>query len=361
MFENGCTSKHSASVIAGTKIKHFHRFGLKRGKPLTLGVVIIGRNEGERLIRCIQSVEGLPAVYVDSGSTDDSIAKATELGVTCVELDLSVPFTAARARNAGFEALLNAYPDLTLAQFVDGDCELNREWLANAPASFDSQPDLAVVCGRRREKFPERSVYNLMCDIEWNTPIGEAKACGGDAIYRVDVFKQVGGFDPSFIAGEEPELCFRIRQEGYKIHRLDMEMTLHDADIHAFDQWWNRHKRSGYAFTLNAFKHGRSTNERFNVGSVKSISLWSLVYLAFAITSLASMSITPIILLVVLIGLQVLRMTFTHPTQKKIYGVDAALKYSFFTMIGKVPQAMGVIKCWYEKQIGKQAKLIEYK
>ena len=42
-----------------------------------LGIVIIGRNEGDRLIRCIASVgdEAL-VIYVDSGSTDESVAAA---------------------------------------------------------------------------------------------------------------------------------------------------------------------------------------------------------------------------------------------------------------------------------------------
>ena len=56
-----------------------------------------------RLRQCLLSVGSATIVYVDSGSTDGSIACAQSLGVeSCPELDLSIPFTAARARNAGF-------------------------------------------------------------------------------------------------------------------------------------------------------------------------------------------------------------------------------------------------------------------
>src|SRR5580704_5415686 len=149
-----------------------------------LGVVAIGRNEGQRLRRCLTSIlaHTSAVVYVDSGSTDDSVAWAMSRGVTVVELDLSLPFTAARARNEGFAKLLEAHPGLTFVQFVDGDCEIDPSWLDRGLGELNARPDVAVVCGRRRERFPEASAYNRLCDLEWDTPIGEADACGGDAM-----------------------------------------------------------------------------------------------------------------------------------------------------------------------------------
>ena len=167
-----------------------------------IGVVAIGRNEGERLRACLESArrdcEAL--VYVDSGSTDDSVEIARSLGAQVVDLDLSIPFTAARARNAGFERLCREWPDVTYVQFVDGDCELEAGWIAKAEQTLDSE-DWAVVCGRRRERYREATIYNRLCDMEWDTPVGPAAACGGDAMMRVDVFRQVGGFSEDLIAG----------------------------------------------------------------------------------------------------------------------------------------------------------------
>src|SRR5215475_7559873 len=77
------------------------------------GVVAIGRNEGDRLVRCLRSLtKASKIIYVDSGSSDNSVREARSLGADVVELDPTTPFTAARARNAGFERLRQLAPDL---------------------------------------------------------------------------------------------------------------------------------------------------------------------------------------------------------------------------------------------------------
>lgn len=229
---------------------------------MTVGVVVIGRNEGERLRRCLDSLEGsdAPVVYVDSGSTDGSVELARGRGVEAVQLDPGRPFSAARARNEGFARCLATRPDLRYVMFVDGDCEVVEGWLARAAAELDARPELAVVCGRRSELHPERSLYNRLADLEWDTPIGPALACGGDAMMRVDDFRLVGGFDPSARAGEEPELCQRLRQAGRSIARIDAPMTRHDLDMTRFREWWRRQYRVGY--------HGLDVDRRFPARSV---------------------------------------------------------------------------------------------
>src|ERR1700733_9148862 len=129
--------------------------------PSKFGVVVIGRNEGQRLIICLQSLsEATSVIYVDSNSTDGSVKAAQDRNIDVVELDLSVPFTAARARNAGFERLLKTMPDLRYAQFVDGDCELTAGWAEVAVSFLERTPGVAAVCGRLRERNPKQSVYN---------------------------------------------------------------------------------------------------------------------------------------------------------------------------------------------------------
>jgi glycosyltransferase involved in cell wall biosynthesis len=214
-----------------------------------LGIVVIGRNEGDRLRRCLLSVPpAVPVVYVDSASTDGSVGLASARGAEVVQLDLSRPFTAARARNEGCERLLQLFPDLDYVQFVDGDCEFEDGWLQTAKHFLDCRPSVAVVCGRRRERYPEQSFYNRLCDEEWNTPVGEAEASGGDALVRASVFAAADGYDPDLIAGEEPEFCSRLRRQGWIVWRLDAPMTVHDAAMNLFQQWWRRALRSGYGY-----------------------------------------------------------------------------------------------------------------
>src|SRR5262249_39178288 len=138
------------------------------------------------------------------------------------------------------------YPDVEYVQFIDGDCEIDPGWMDRARQELDARAEVAVVCGRRRERFPEASVYNRLADMEWNTPVGEAEACSGDSPMRAQAFRGVGGFRDDIVAGEEVELCKRLRDSGFKVLRLDAEMTRHDAAMTRFGQWWKRTVRTGY-------------------------------------------------------------------------------------------------------------------
>ncbi|MBL1174257.1 glycosyltransferase family 2 protein [Pantanalinema sp. GBBB05] len=323
-----------------------------------VGLVAIGRNEGERLRQCLKSVVGKvnPIVYVDSGSTDDSVVMARSLGVIVVELDLSIPFTAARARNTGLQYLQDHYPELEYVQFIDGDCEVAEGWLDQAQQVLNAQPEVVVVCGRRREQHPQASIYNRLCDIEWDTPIGEAKACGGDAMMRVAALRQVGGYNPTLIAGEEPELCVRLRQQGGKILRIDAEMTRHDARITRFSQWWKRTLRSGHAYAEGAWLHG-APPERHWVRESKSIWIWGVALPVF-IVGTGWLTHGWSLLLLGLYPLMSYRI-YRYLRRTGLRSNHAAL-YALFCMLSKFPQAQGQIQFYGGKLLRKRAQLIEY-
>ena len=326
----------------------------------TIGLVAIGRNEGDRLRQCLVSAIGQVShvVYVDSGSTDDSVEMARSLGAEVVELDLSIPFTAARARNAGFEHLLQVAQDIKYVQFVDGDCQVVEGWLEKAAQELDAKPDLAVVCGRRRERFPELSIYNKMCDIEWDRPIGETKSCGGDSMMRVEAFQEVEGFNPTLIAGEEPELCVRLRQKGWKIFRLDAEMTLHDAQMTAFGQWWKRTLRSGHAYAEGAWLHGKPP-ERHWVKESRSIWFWGFILPLF-ILGIAWPSHGLSLLLLAGYPVSSYRAYRYYMQAQKLASKDAAV-YAWFCSFGKFPQVQGQMQFHLNRLLGRTRYLIEYK
>ena len=311
-----------------------------------IGAVVIGRNEGERLIRCLRSLQGQvqQLIYVDSGSTDGSTEAARRLGAEVVDLDLSRPFTAARARNAGLAALSTG---IELVQFVDGDCEVDPSWIAAAAEFLQAHPRVAVVCGRRRERFPEASVYNRLCDAEWDTPVGESSACGGDALMRVAAVYTAGGYRESLIAGEEPELCLRLRRAGWQVWRLDAEMTLHDAQMTRFGQWWNRSRRAGHAFAEGAALHGAGP-ERHWVAETRRALAWGAV-LPAAIA--AAGLISPVLLLAALIyPAQVLRLS-------RRMGYEQAL----FSVLGKFAEASGALEYRWRRWRGTARGILEYK
>lgn len=320
-----------------------------------VGVVIIGRNEGDRLKSCISSV--LPqadhVVYVDSGSTDNSVALAQSLGCSVIELDMQQAFTAGRARNAGFAHLLKQHPKLPYVQFIDGDCILDSSWVNNALAKMAENATIAIVCGRRRERFPDASIYNKLCDMEWDTPIGQAAACGGDFLVRVTAYQQVGGFDESFAAGEEPELCLRLREEGFSIWRIAAEMTLHDAAMTRFSQWWRRNMRSGSAYAQSAWTHGGNA-EKYNLRESISIWIWAALIPLAAIVLLPFTFGTSLFLfgLYPLLGWRIYKW-------RRSVGDDSAdaRLYSLFCVLGKFPQVEGQARFLAKRE----SKLIEYK
>ena len=80
---------------------------------------------------------------------------------------------------------------------------------------------------------------------------------------RVKALEAVGGFREDLIAGEEPELCVRLRAKGWRIWRLDSDMALHDAAMNRFAQWWQRNMRSGYSFAQGAYLHGALPERHF--------------------------------------------------------------------------------------------------
>lgn len=326
-----------------------------------VGVVAIGRNEGERLRRCVHSVadRGLILVYVDSGSRDGSVEMARGLGVEIVELDLSRPFSAARARNEGLERLLAVAPEVQYVQFVDGDCEIVEGWIDRARHELDARPDLAAVCGRLRERHPERTVYNRLADLEWNTPAGEAKACGGVAMMRVAALRQVGVFNPELIAGEEPELCVRFRQKGWKIFRVDAEMALHDMAMTRFRQWWRRTARSGHAFAEGAAMHGRSP-ERHYVRESRSIIVWGLVAPIVCLALAWPTRGASLALLVAGYALLFWRVHRYYRRQRGWSPEDARL-FAFFIVVGRFPSALGVLRYWLGRISGKRSRIVDFR
>ena len=326
----------------------------------SIGVVVIGRNEGNRLKQCLLSVLDRikTVVYVDSGSTDGSVELALSLGVNVVELDLSIPFTAARARNAGFEYLLQIEPTVDFVQFVDGDCLIVDGWLQKATEALNARKEVVVVCGRRREEFPRNSVYNRLCDIEWDSPVGEAEVCGGDAMMRVSALKQVGGFNPTLIAGEEPELCVRLRQGGGKILRLDAEMTLHDAQIMHFGQWWRRSIRNGHAYAEGAWLHGKSPEKHW-VKESRRIWLWGFMLPFLAIASAWLTGGISLILLLTAYGILFLRI-YKYGRNREIIPSDALL-YGLFCVLDKFPQVIGQIQFHLFRFLRRKRTIVEYK
>ncbi|PCK08874.1 MAG: glycosyl transferase [Alteromonadaceae bacterium] len=326
-----------------------------------LGFVVIGRNEGDRLKAGLRAIQTLcpdsPVVYVDSGSTDDSVAFATSLDMAVVELDLSIPFTAARARNAGFDALIAKTPGLAYVQFMDGDCEVQPGWIEAALDTLATHHDIGIVSGRRVEKFPEASTFNTLIDIEWDTPIGERLAVLGDMCVKVAAVEAIEGFSEQIIAAEDDDFCLRARRAGYKTYRIDATMSYHDANIMHLSQWYRRAKRAGHGYANINRIHGNGPEKYFRRELI-SVTAWGgCVPIAF----LAGLVIQPWLSVFIL---ALYAFSIIRSTRRRLGDGDSfkiAATYSVLIFTGKIAEFLGVIQYWKNHLLSRKHQLIEYK
>lgn len=345
--------------------------------PGAVGVVVIGRNEGARLVACLDSLAGQThrVVYVDSGSSDGSVDTARSTGALVVELDRSVPFTAARGRNAGVKALAAMAltrsaptgsgptgphrPDADLPdyiQFVDGDCTVVPGWIDTARAALDADATIALVTGWRSEMHRDASVFNQMCDIEWHRPAGEIRSCGGDMMVRASAFRAVGGFDPALIASEDEEFGLRVRATGVRAVRLPVSMTRHDAALYRVRQWWQRNVRTGHGYAEVGGMHpDHFVAERRRVW-VYALMLVSVLAIEIA---LPNPQFTVLALFVALMVASWLRTAYWL-CQTGQPGREA-LHHAAWYALAKIPHLQGMLVFYWRRLRGRAAELIEYK
>lgn len=326
-----------------------------------VGIVAIGRNEGERLRACLDSLAptGRPVVYVDSDSTDQSVELARSKGAEVVELDMSVPFTAARARNAGYQRLIEVHPDIQFIQFIDGDCEIATGWIDAALEQFAADESTAAVIGHLQEKNPDHSQYNRLCALEWRSPAGRVSnygGFGGISMIRRDVLEKLGGFNPEVIAGEDSELGVRMKLAGYEVDKIDHTMAHHDAEMTQFSQWWKRSVRAGHAIGQRAYLNG-NTEAQDCVREQKSTWLWGGVVPLLIVLGLIPTKGLSLLLLggYALLGYRIY-------TFRRNFGDSSseALLYTKFNLLAKLANFIGLLKFHVNRWRGKY-EIIEYK
>lgn len=329
---------------------------------LSLSVVIIGRNEGQRLARCLESVAGMnypmdrcELIYVDSNSSDGSRELASALGARVISIDAG-KLTAARARNAGWRSAKGP-----LILFLDGDTILHPDFVQRAVATL-AEPGVAVVYGNRRETHPTSSIYNRVLDIDWIAPAGTSESCGGDALMRRSALEQVAGYDADLIAGEEPDLCRRLRATGALILHIDAPMTGHDFAIARWSQYWRRATRTGYAYAEIAQRYRNTPDPLWQAQSRRNL-IQAPAYLlasggAIGI-SLASHSLIPIAALALIAAAIVVRTALR--AAPKIGDRYTLLLYALHSHVQQFPLLAGQIHFYLMNRRNVSQQLIEYK
>ncbi len=326
-----------------------------------ISVVVIGRNEEARLERCLLSVarmhrEGfaVEVIYVDSGSTDNSLEVARRLGAKTVALLEEHP-TAALGRNAGWHLAQGKF-----VLFLDGDTVLDAEFVLRSLADF--KLNTAVVWGHRRELHPRASVYQRVLDLDWVYPAGESAFCGGDALFRHDVLERTSGFDPYLIAGEEPELCRRLLELGYIVQHVDRAMTGHDLGIMRLGQYWRRAMRAGHAYAEVSERYAISANPLWKRESrdnhLRALTLVLIAVLAAVATVLLE-RFWPLAAWIA--GLCMLAIRTAWKSRWKTRNWYSLLLYGFHSHGQQIPIYLGQMRYRWNRKRGRRTDLFEYK
>ncbi len=174
---------------------------------------------------------------------------------------------------------------------------------------------------------------------------------------RTGPLLEVGGFNPALIAGEEPDLCFRLRQRGQRVRRIDAEMTLHDANIRRFGQWWRRTLRGGHAYAEGFTLHRREPG-RYCRREVRSNLLWGTL---LPVLCLALLWLRPSLAVLLLLGYPLLLLRVYVGSRRRGHGRKDAWLYSSFCVLGKIPSSLGQLRYWTRRALGRHSHLIEYK
>lgn len=327
-----------------------------------IGCVVIGRNEAERLGEALTSVRaaGLPCVYADSASSDNSVDIARAGADLVVQLDPATPLSAARGRNEGFAALTARWPDLEYVLFLDGDCILSAGFAQAAAATMDKRPEVAIVVGQLIEKkAPQENIYSRLAELEWFSGQGDIKDfgnLGGIMVARAADFRRVNGFNPRMIAGEDSEFGVRLALQGRVVTKIDHPMAEHDACISSFDQWWKRSVRAGHALTERYMKHGRSPVRDCRREFFRTL-FWGI---AIPVAAIVPAWWTSGLSLVLLLGYPATFAKNVLSSLKRGHSLSDALLEARFGLYHKVANTIGLLK-YFRRRLTGQVQIIEYK
>ena len=195
----------------------------------------------------IAHTKGAEIIVADNGSTDDSLeVLAQEFpAVKTIVLDTNYGF--AEGYNKAIEQVESDYVVL-----LNSDVEVTEGWLSPLLDYMTAHPEVAAVqpkirAWRERDRFEhagaaggflswlgypycrgrrfgraeqDHGQYDTIAEIDWTT--------GACMCVRTSVYKECGGLDAAFFAHqEEIDLCWRMRNKGWKLACIPQSVVYH--------------------------------------------------------------------------------------------------------------------------------------
>ena len=192
-----------------------------------ISVIVIGKNEGSQLDTCLTHAKralrmlSYELIYVDSRSTDDSVAIAKAHGARCFMLE-DAHTTAGLGRYVGTQAARGEY-----LLFLDGDMQLQPGFVDHAMMKM-AENGYDGASGIREDHYMKNGAL-LSTNENYFGCIHEriVPEFGGAIFLKADALKACGSWSPDTIACEEAELHARLIAAGSKIVELPVPMIIH--------------------------------------------------------------------------------------------------------------------------------------
>ncbi|MBP8129658.1 MAG: glycosyltransferase family 2 protein [Candidatus Hydrogenedentes bacterium] len=315
--------------------------------------VVIGYNEAATVGACLRSVreadlDGLRTeiLYVDGGSTDGSADIARRAGADhCLGGERRR--RAAENRNLGLSHASGQF-----VQFLDGDMQLAPGWIRAGMEALEKHPEAAAVWGRMREV--NSSIYYRALQLDWEFPEGPSLYCGGAALFRRAPLAEIGGFPEDVAYGEEPYLCWRIRNElRMQVLHLHAPMVEHDLAYRGLRDYLRRNVRCGETYAEIAARC-RHTADPLWAREVRGLLAWvaaAAAAMALLITGPWYASAAILLLIPALLT----RKTIQFLRRGNSFAV--ALLYALHTYTSKFSIAYGVLRHWFRRRAARESRL----
>jgi GT2 family glycosyltransferase len=242
----------------------FAELPVSRDLPLPPVSVVVCSHNGERTLGdCLDGLEALEypdfeVIVVDDGSTDGTAAIATQHGFRVITTRHQ---GLASARNTGLSAATGE-----IVAYIDDDARPDPDWLTFLATSFLTTSHVGIGGpnveypgdGEVAEcvaKAPGGPVHVLVSDTE------AEHLPGCNCAFRKAALEGVGGFDTRFwAAGDDVDLCWRLRDEGWTLGFSPGAVVWHHARA-SLRAYWRQQVGYGKAEALLE----RKWPEKYNV------------------------------------------------------------------------------------------------
>lgn len=192
-----------------------------------ISVCVIGRNEAHNLPACAAALAALAsaglameAIFIDSASSDASVAVAKANFGVVVELAASAELNAGAARAVG---TLKARGTWVL--YLDGDMQLAPDFIPHLLELVRGERDADGLAGRTLNVYPDGSSDAIV--FAGNKAGQPCRAFGGAVLLRRETVLDVGNWAPNLYANEEAELYSRLLARAARVLWTESLMVRH--------------------------------------------------------------------------------------------------------------------------------------